>query len=367
MITPSYYPIRGGTEIVVQNLSIELNKIGVHTDIMTFNMDRKWNPKWKGKIELVDEVTVFKVPALNWFPTEHSPRFTLGVNLIPGRFMNILKRYDVVHFHDDFSFPFFSFLVRKPKIFHLHGMNADFFRTYRLNRVILRHVADLYISISKQMQKDLASLGINKEKIVYLPNSVNTQLFCPQEQKEDDLLLFVGRITFSKGLHVLLEALRHIKKSVRLMIIGSVWSHKYYQDILKLTEMENREGKHKITYLGAMDQADILKWYQKASIFILPSFGEGFPVVIIEALSCETPVVATHVGGIPEIVRNHENGILVPQSNPLKLAEAIQHLLDNKDVRIRLGREGRKSVISNFSSEVVVKKLCKIYKAVISW
>jgi len=329
-------------------------------------MNRKWDPKWRGKIEKVDGITVFRIPALNWLPIEHSSRITLGVNLIPGRFKNILKRYDVIHFHElDFSFPLFSFLVKKPKIFHLHGIDIDL-RRYYLSRIILKHVSDFYISISRQREKDLVELGIAKDKIIYLPNGVNTKLFSPIGKKEDNLLLFVGRITFGKGLHVLLKSLRRLKEPVHLVIIGPAdWSHKYYQDMLKLMERENRKGMHEITYLGALDQSDIVKWYQKASIFILPSFGEGFPVVTLEALSCETPVIATPVGGIPEVIRNHENGILIPTNDSISLAKAIQFLLENKEVRTRFGREGRKRIVKNYSLEAAVEKLRRIYEQLI--
>jgi glycosyltransferase involved in cell wall biosynthesis len=98
---------------------------------------------------------------------------------------------------------------------------------------------------------------------------------------------------------------------------------------------------------------------------VLPSFIEAFGVVLLESLSCKTPVIATAVGGVPEVVRDHENGILVPPNNPLKLAEAIQYLLDNKDVRIRMGKEGRDLVESSFSLEVITKRLCDIYRNVL--
>jgi len=118
--------------------------------------------------------------------------------------------------------------------------------------------------------------------------------------------------------------------------------------------------------LGALNQTDIIKWFQRASIFVVPSFKEGLPMVILESLSCETPVIATPVGGIPEVIQNYKNGILVPVNNPQKLADAIQYLLDNKDVRTKLGIIGRKYIKKNFSLEVTVKKLNMIYKAISS-
>jgi len=363
MVSPGFYPIKGGTETVVQNLSAELNNVGVEASIMTFNMDRKWNPKWRGETQEIDGIKVFRIPALNWLPFSHSPKVTLGINLIPGRFTNIMKDYDVLHFHEDISFPFFSFPVRKHKIFHFHGLDVYFYQRYHLNRIILKHVADLYISISSRMQKELVELGIAEDKIVYLPNGVNTKVFCPQPEKRENLLLFVGRVTFSKGLHVLLKSLSYLKKPVHLAIVGPPgWDLDYYQNVLRFIEKENQKGKHKIEYIGALDQANIIRWYQKASILVMPSFTEAFPVVVLEALSCETPVIGTPVGGLPEIIQDGENGILVPQNNSQRLADAIHYLLDNDDVRTRLGVSGRKSIESSFSLGVIVNRLCKIYR-----
>jgi len=364
MVTPCYYPIKGGTETVVRNLSISLNRKSVHTDVMTFNMDQRWNPRWQGRTETIDGITIFRIPALNWYPFTHSNRVTLGINLVPSRFTNILKHYDIVHFHEfDLSFPLSSSLIRKPKIIHCHGVDTQFFRRYHLSRMLLKHLAGLYISISRQMTEDLLTLGIHRNKIVYLPNGVDTSLYTPRGQKEDNLLLFVGRLTANKGLHVLVKSLGHLEKSVRLAIIGPAsWDREYYLDVLESIEKETQKGKHEIIYLGAMDQPDIIEWYQKASLFVLPSFAEAFPVTILEALSCETPIIASSVGGIPEVVKDYENGILTPPNDPVALAHAIQYLLDNKEVRTRFGREGRKHVIKYYSLEASVIKLCEIYE-----
>lgn len=366
MVTPGFHPIKGGTETVVRNLSIELNKVGVHVDVMTFNMDRKWNPKWSGMIEEIDGITVFRVPALNWLPIEHSRRITRGINLIPGRFRHLMKECDIIHFHEaEFSFPVFSYFIKKPKILHLHGINLDYFKKYHLSRFILKTAADLYLSITKQMKNELIMLGIPKDKIVYFPNAVDSKIFQPREKKMDNTILYIGRIVPYKGLHVLLKSLNYIKNSVVLEIIGSpYWNLDYYQSILRLIEIENRRGKHKIRFLGHVDQTALLEGYQKASIFVLPSFFEPFGIVLLEAMSCGTAVVATHTGGVPEIVKDGENGILVPVNNSSKLAEAIDYLLENKDIRIKFGKAGRKWVTEHFSIDVLVKRLCKIYETI---
>jgi len=363
MVTPCYDPIKGGTETVVRNLSIELNKNNLHVDVMTFNMDKKWSPKWHGDFKRIDDINVIKIPAINWYPITHSNRITMGVNLIPGRFTHLFDNYDIIHFHEDVSFPLFSYFSRKLKIFHLHGLDKDFQKRYFFSRFIMKNIADIYICLTKQMKNDLISLGISENKIRRLPNGVNTDIFFPSVEKEKNLLLFVGRITPIKGLHVLIDSLSFLKTPVSLIIFGPFDKDiEYSEYILNAIKSTNERGRHKIIYMGRAEQRDLAKWYPKASLFISPSLTEAFSMVNIEALSCGTPVVSTNVGGIPEVVCNRSNGILVPPNNPLKLAQAIDHLLLNEDIRKQYGIEGRKWVIENFSLTVVVDQLIQIYK-----
>jgi glycosyltransferase involved in cell wall biosynthesis len=364
MLTPSYYPIIGGAETAIRLLAMGLNSSRIQTDVMTFNMDKLWLSKWTGRTEMSDDgFRIFRIPALNWYPLAHSNRITMGVNLIPGRFTNLAKSYDIFHFHSDLSFPVFSYFSDKPKIFHLHGIDFPFLKRYSLARFVLKNIADLYISLTDQMKSDLVKLGLPEEKIRSLPNGLDTKLFHPSNKKEDNLLLFVGRISPGKGLHVLLKSLKHLKRAVRVAIIGPPdWDSEYFNHILRLIQKENEKGKHAIEYIGEKSQTELVDWYQRASVFVLPSIYEGLGIVNLEALACETPVVATKVGGIPEIVRNGEDGILVEPNNPLEIADAIQYLLDNDDVRKEFGRTGRNSVVEHFSSQAIVRKLVKIYK-----
>jgi glycosyltransferase involved in cell wall biosynthesis len=363
MVTPSYFPIKGGAESIIRTLSINLNHAGIQTDVMTFNMNSKWRPYWHGQMENVDGINVLKVPGLNWLPTVHSDRITQGVNLIPGQFINYLNRYDIIHFHiGDLTFPLFSYVAKKPKIAQVHGP-LNFYEKSLLSRFVLLKTADRYIAISRDMQKDFVRIGVQPDKIDYLPNSVDTSIFFPSGLKEENLVLFVGRVTFSKGLHVLLAALRKIKSKIHLVIIGPHnYDIKYFQEVQNQIAAENKKGIHVITYLGAQNQACIASWCQKASIFVLPSFREASSVASLEALSSGTSVIVSDLGGaISEIVRHGENGLLVPPNDVIKLANTIQYLLDNESIRKRFGLCGRIMVLQNYSLEKAVERLQKIY------
>ena len=99
-VTPSYFPIVGGSEVLTRILSTKLNEMGIHADIMTLNMDRKWSPVWKTKTAKDGQAKVFREPAINPFPGLPNPLFNLlRINVIPKlSFVRRLKDYDLIHF-----------------------------------------------------------------------------------------------------------------------------------------------------------------------------------------------------------------------------------------------------------------------------
>lgn len=368
MVTPFYYPIIGGTENLIKNISIKLNEMEILTDVMTFNVDQNWKP-WsikqirKGKTEKLDDLNIIKIPALTFLPT----RIMFQINFIPGRFANRFNQYDLIHFHNDvdLTFPMFSQSIKKPKIFHFHCLNATYswYRKNPLSKTILKRIAELYIVPSFFDFKMLVNLGIPKTKIKRVPNGIDVQKFHPIDKpKIENLLLFVGRIHPNKGLPVLLNALRHLETSVHLVIIGPPSKLLFFKRILAQIRMINETSTHKVTYLGSYkSQDELINWYQKASVFVCPSLSEPFGIVNLEAMACATPVVTTNVGGIPEVVKNYENGILVQPNDSVNLASAIQYLLDNEETRRKFGKTGRNCVVKLFSSGAVAERFRQIY------
>jgi glycosyltransferase involved in cell wall biosynthesis len=363
MVTPSYYPITGGAETLIRNLSIKLDNSGIHTDILTFNMLKKWEPQLESKREKLDNLTIYKIPGFNWFPTVHSDRITFGINLIPLKFRKIFNEYDIIHFHvGDLSLPFFSLDMQKPKIAHFHGP-LDFYKKSYPSRKILLNMATIYVSISHEMYQALIDIGVPQNKIRYVPNGVDCNVFTPSGDKQKNLVLFVGRITSDKGLHILLKSLNTLKTKIELVIIGPPqWDTDYFKEIQNQIQKENTRGFHKITYLGWQPQNVIVEWCQKASLFVLPSFKEACGIAVLEALACETAVVATDIEGIREVVFNGVNGLLVPTNDSVKLTFAMQYLLDNESVLNKFGKEGRKIVKTSFSYDSAIKEFHQIYK-----
>ena len=103
-----------------------------------------------------------------------------------------------------------------------------------------------------------------------------------------------------------------------------------------------------VTFAGAVDQDHILDFYQAADIFVLPSFAEGLPVVLMEAMSMEIPCVTTAITGIPELIQNGENGLLTAASDTDGLADAVNRLIADPQMRRKLGEAGRRKVLSDY-------------------
>ena len=367
MVTPFYYPTTiGGTESFIEAVSTELNQTETHADIMTFGL-----PRLNLRREEINNLSVIEVPA-----RVHARILgrTFQINFIPlARFENLYKTYDIVHFHNDadMTFPAFSRFASNPKIMHCHCLVTGTYKIYKrnfLSRQLLKRVADIYIATSEYMAWMLSDLGVPKTKIRIVPIAINVDQYRSAiSEKIENLLLFVGRLDPKKGLHILLKSLDYLKIPVRLVIIGPrSWDVEYSDKILSLIEKTQQKSFHELTYLGAINRKELIKWYQKASLLIRPdTIGASSGMTSLEALACATPVIGTGNEEGLVIIKNGVNGILVPPNNPIKLAQEISYLLDSNETRRRFGAEGRRFIASNFSTKIVAQKLLKIYEEII--
>lgn len=346
---------------------------------MTFNMDVKWNPYNKDQVKLEDEYKIYRMSAhnprlLNFHG--HTPyRELMNIHLVPRMtFARTFRNYDVVHFHDDIdlSFPFFSILERtkrKARLMHCHSLPYTYgkYKKNLLAGFLLRKSADLYVGLSKYTVMLLLELGLPKDKLTILPNAVDTEVFKPgKKPKEDNLILYAARITEGKGLDFLLGALFHLTTPTQLAIAGPVGDKSFFSRVQFLIRKINSNTAHKVFYLGEVSNTTLLELHQKATVFVCPSITDHLPISNLEALACGTPVVGTRVGAIPEIIQDDFNGFVVPPRDALALASALQKILGDRELRNRLGRNGRKMIEEHFSWGPVVEKLTRVYECLLS-
>ena len=169
-------------------------------------------------------------------------------------------------------------------------------------------------------------------------------------------LLFVGWLDHSKGVIDLLEAIQS-KNVIDHVLLEFVGEGNVSNEARKLVKDRNLGGS--VNFAGWLHGEKLLKAYQKADVFILPSWMEGLPNAMIEAMSAGLCVVVSSVGNIPSTIRHLENGVLISPQSPPSIAEALVTLIKNDQNRIEMGKKAHLYASQNFSTELAVGKLTK--------
>ena len=229
--------------------------------------------------------------------------------------------------------------------------------------------ADQVLSVSEDLKLHIVKLGINENKVIVVPNGVDTEKFRPMGKEnarnllnlpvDKNIVLFVGALRSIKGVDYLIEAAKNfVNMNTELYMVGRDDGLKKkllkMAHELKITDL--------VKFIGPVNHEEIPLWVSASDILVLPSLSEGRPNVVLEALACEVPVVATDVGGIPELMINGETGYLVPAKNSLELSKKVNKLLEDENLREKMGKLGRKSIIRRgLTWEAHAKKTVSIY------
>lgn len=207
--------------------------------------------------------------------------------------------------------------------------------------------------------------GFTADEITVIPVGIDPTKFAPLTSPRDpDLVFFVGRLEPRKGLPFLLGAfqvLAEANQKARLVISGTGWLEKELKSQAKASAHGAR-----IEFLGRVEDQELLEWYQRAAIVVIPSVFEGLGICVLEALAAGAPVVATEVPGIVDIISNRENGLLVPYGDQSQLAVTLDTLLTDQSLRSRLSQAGPESVAARFSWEAVCQKYSTLFDNLIS-
>lgn len=358
-------------------LSTKLNLMGITADVMTFNMNKKWKPIWKEETVKNGSTNIFKQPALNPFPGLPNPFFNLfGMNLVPKlSFSRRFRDYDVIHFvgEADLSFPIFSIFTKKPKLLHCVAIfrKGGIYKYYMSDRVFLGGIfkrlfsklVNVFVVSSEEEKMLLSDLGVPEHRTLILPIGVDTDFFRPDEkQKTDNMILFVGRISKIKGLHILLKALSYVEVPVQLVIIGPAWDKEYFKEVERMSHEINEKGIHDVKLLGEMGHDSLVLWYQKAALLVCPYLYETYSNVIRESLACGTPVVSTG----DHLQEESPDGILVVPKDAESLADAISRLLKDDNMRKKFGIDGRRTAEQHLSWKSILKDLIGVYEDMLS-
>lgn len=246
--------------------------------------------------------------------------------------------FDVIDAHyvypDGFAAVLLGLVFKKPVIVSARGSDINLFKTFPIIRQFLRFTlkrADHVVAVSQALKNSMVSLGVSPKTIVVIPNGVDTEKFYPCEKVEakthlklagKQIVLSVGNLTPNKGFDIVIGAFHRLRKDgdrqkLFLVIVGEGVMKEPLQKLIQTLGIEEH-----VFLAGGVPHHQLSRWYNAADIFCLASEREGWPNVLLESLSCGTPVVATSVGGIPEIIQSEAIGLLAERTSE-SLASSI--------------------------------------------
>ncbi len=266
--------------------------------------------------------------------------------------------------------------VRCPIIYSVTGLGATFSSNETKFRLIKKIIVLLYRFISvpnsrfvfenKEDYQLFKNTNIlNGNGVVIKGAGIDLDRFYPTSPPRENIVLFAARLLKDKGLYELVEAakiLRSRNKSFTIKVAGIL--DQDVSNAIPISLVKDWENAGLIVWLGNVENMPEL--IQCCDVVCLPTkYGEGVPRILIEAASCQRPIVTTDVTGCRELVKHNVNGLLVEPGSPESLACALDNLLDNFDKMAKLGRAGRHFVQQEFAQEIVFNKTKDVYNSLL--
>jgi D-inositol-3-phosphate glycosyltransferase len=382
----------GGMQVYVRELSRELGRQGLYVDVFT----RKTDPRLPRVVPFGDRTRVIHLDA---GPAKRIDKNAV-VQHLPA-FIDNLDRFnhregiehEYVHSHywlSGWVGARLGELWRAPHVTTFHtlgrvknranqsaggrGGQLETDRRIEIERRVIRRADAIVASTEHERAALVEQYGARRDAVAIIPPGADLARFRPVPRDraraelglDGEILLFVGRIDPVKGLDTLFDAVRLLRHrpSLKLMVIGGSKPGARHVDADEwdLRELANELGiADRIEWLGPVEQDQLALYYSAADVCVVPSRYESFGLVALEALACGACVVASRVGGLPTIVRDGENGLLVPWRSGEAFAEAIERVLDEPAVAARL-REGALATRERFSWEATAAAMRTLYE-----
>lgn len=269
---------------------------------------------------------------------------------------------DIIHTHllaADIVGRIVGRMVGRPVVSTLHSIPYEYNRETRprrwLAQMTARHLTTMHIAVARCVEQSfIADWGVPAERITTIYNAVPMEQYFPiapgtaASQAGPDapiMITNVGRLSTAKGQNTLLEAMQIVlqqRPNARLMIVGQGYLEQKLKDLAQALGIADR-----VNFTGL--RHDIPAVLAETDIFVLSSNREGLPLTAVEAMAAARPVVLTNVGGNTELVQDGVQGLIVPPADAPALAEALVALVDDRELRLELGRAGRMRVQHDFS------------------
>ena len=317
---------------------------------------------------------------------EDQPKFDSLFNTIFTDLLILMDRIDadVVHTHTWYAHLagfMASKLYRVPYVATSHSLEPlrpwkvdqlaeGYFVSAWIEKVGLEN-ADRVVAVSGEMKQDIIdNFSVDPDKVVVIHNGIDLNIYKrrplrPELREQygiaEDYILFVGRPTAQKGMEYLIDAADDIPVQVVFEAVGA--DTRDYEDRM----MEKVKGKKNIVWIHeSLGDENNVELYSSARVFVCPSVYEPFGIINLEAMACETPVVACAVGGIKEVVIPDETGLLVEPARADQIADAVNNLLANPELAATMGKNGRRRVEQSFSWEFIAEQTREMYEDLIN-
>jgi rhamnosyl/mannosyltransferase len=365
IVNKLYFPWIGGMEKTTQDIAEGLNKKeNYQVQILVCQS------KGRRKKETVNSVEVFRAGSFGILFG-----MPISFSFFP-LFKELSEKIDILHIHHPFPLAIIAYLIFRPKaklIVHYHSdilrpkIPCFFFKPF-LKKFLKK--ADAIIVTNPRIMETSDILKDFKEKCHLIPSGIDLKKFELTDQIKEKvqkihkkygkpLVLFVGRLVYYKGIEFLIEAFKDI--DAKLIIIGSGPLKE------KLLRLAKRLGiERKLYFLSRVSDNDLVSFYHACDIFVLPSIAktEAFGLVQLEAMACQKPVISTNLPtGVPWINQDKVTGLVVPPKDAKALADALNLLLKNKDLRKIYGQNAKERA-KDFAKEKMIEKIIKLYQLI---
>ncbi|GLI18569.1 glycosyl transferase group 1 [Tepidanaerobacter syntrophicus] len=282
------------------------------------------------------------------------------------------EKFDIVHTHASFAGRIAGKMAGAKVVMTRHSIMGGGAGPVKrmITRLISRIFTDKIIAISRAVKINLIESGVPADMITIIYNGIDTTKFeCVKGTLRKELNItpdtpiigMVARLVPEKGYEYAINAFYRVIKdypNALLVIIGSGSLEKNLKNMCSELGIESN-----VIFMGY--RQDVENLMADFDLFVLSSVSEGLGLSLLEAMALGKPVVATITGGIPEVIKDGTNGLLVQPGNDVYLAESIVKILSDKDLARRLGDEAKKTVVEKFSSKTMIEKTEKVYQEVL--
>jgi len=373
MLSNSFPPEIGGIQEHVSNLAQTLARQGHQLKIVTVrrNKSERVRDKFAG-------LDVVRVPQLNLPKTLTSQYLAITTALLIA--MRLRGQADVVHYHTFWPDAFTAFVVNKfvPTVYTAHEsrflLMAEQPRSRRWLKLALRPFQGI-LAPSTELLEVTRQLGVSTEKSAFIANAVDAKKFRPGVSGEKVrarygvpvnhcLILCPRRLVPKNGLEFLIESLPSIRQrfsDVSVLIAGDGPEREKLEARVRQLGLDDS-----VIFAGSQNNDALPEFYAAADIVAIPSLKEATSIAGLEAMASACAVVATNVGGLPEIIEDGVSGMLVTPRDPEALARAIMRLIETPELRRQLGLAARARVEQKFTWEQVASETTRAYERAIA-